>query len=117
MPPIPERYRFLIALGLLVLTLVGLLILLVRLPPPRGEVRVVRPTPSPTPTELIVHVAGAVAAPGVHRLLPGQRVEDAIRAAGGPAPDADLDRLNLAAPVRDGEQIMGAIMPRRRPMA
>ena len=54
---------------------------------------------------LIVHVAGAVAASGVVELAAGSRVIDAVTAAGGPSPVADLDRLNLAAPVADGERI------------
>lgn len=53
----------------------------------------------------IVHVAGAVARPGIVELPPGSRVHDAIAAAGGGAPGADLDRLNLAAVVVDGQKI------------
>lgn len=56
--------------------------------------------------DLVVHVAGAVAVPGVHRLPPGARVFEAIAAAGGPLPGADVDRLNLAAPLSDGAQIV-----------
>ena len=55
--------------------------------------------------ETKVHVAGAVVRPGVHTVGPGARVADAVAAAGGPAPDADLDRINLAARVADGERI------------
>lgn len=55
--------------------------------------------------EVVVHVAGAVAAPGVQRLPAGARVVDAVGAAGGAAPDADLGRINLAAPLVDGQQI------------
>lgn len=54
---------------------------------------------------LLVHVAGAVSAPGVVRLTPGARAIDAIEAAGGPLPDSDLDALNLAAPVADGVRL------------
>lgn len=54
---------------------------------------------------LVVHVAGAVAAPGLVTLEAGARIADAIGAAGGPAPDAVLDAVNLAAPAVDGEQI------------
>lgn len=54
---------------------------------------------------VLVHVAGAVVAPGVHLLPAGARVHDAIAAAGGPRPEADLDRLNLAAPLADGTQV------------
>lgn len=63
-------------------------------------------TPSPTPEPLRVHVLGAVTAPGVVRLPPGARVEDAITAAGGLTPDARPGDLNLAAPVADGAQVV-----------
>ena len=56
-------------------------------------------------TEVVVHVAGAVVSPGVRRLPPGSRVTDALDAAGGALPDADLPRVNLAAPLVDGQQV------------
>jgi competence protein ComEA len=56
--------------------------------------------------ELTVHVSGEVRTPGVYRLHDGARVADALEAAGGPLPDADLDRLNLARPLADGEQLV-----------
>lgn len=55
--------------------------------------------------ELVVHVAGAVTAPGVQRLPAGSRVVDAVEAAGGAALDADPARVNLAAPLEDGQQV------------
>ncbi len=61
-------------------------------------------------TRLTVHVAGAVVHPGVVLLDPGARVMDAVQQAGGALPEADLDSLNLAQPVRDGEKIT---VPRR----
>jgi competence protein ComEA len=57
-------------------------------------------------SQVVVHVAGAVVHPGVVDLGPGSRVVDAVQAAGGAQPDADLDRLNLAAKLVDGEQIL-----------
>jgi competence protein ComEA len=54
---------------------------------------------------LLVHVVGAVRASGVVELSPGARVRDAVAAAGGPADDADLQQMNLAAPVADGQRI------------
>jgi competence protein ComEA len=57
------------------------------------------------PTTVVVHAAGGVAVPGLHSVPAGSRVADVLAAAGGPAPDADLDRVNLAAPVVDGERV------------
>lgn len=76
--------------------------------------------PRPTPTSpvavtdtgvrasalLTVHVSGPVAVPGIVAVPDGARVADAVAAAGGATPDADLSRLNLAAPVRDGDHIV-----------
>jgi len=59
---------------------------------------------------LYVHAAGAVARPGMYRVLAGGRVADVLDAAGGPAADADLDQVNLAARVSDGERVF---VPRR----
>lgn len=56
--------------------------------------------------EVVVHVAGMVAAPGLYQLPGGSRVADALAAAGGPLPGAALDGLNLARPVTDGEQVV-----------
>ena len=55
---------------------------------------------------LLVHVVGQVLRPGVVRLPPGSRVLDALQAAGGSTSSADLNHLNLARPVADGEQIV-----------
>lgn len=55
--------------------------------------------------ELTVHVTGAVVSPGLYHLPAGSRVWDAIQAAGGGSDDADLEQLNLARPIGDGEQI------------
>src|SRR5690606_32738735 len=68
--------------------------------------------PAPTtPTEVVVAVSGMVHDPGLVRLPPGARVADALAAAGGPLPDADLDHLNLARKVTDGELITVGIPP------
>jgi competence protein ComEA len=61
----------------------------------------------PTATKLlVVDVAGDVRQPGLHSVPAGSRVEDAIVAAGGATRKAQLDAVNLAAPVADGEQIV-----------
>ena len=61
---------------------------------------------APAPVQVvIVQAAGAVAQPGLYRLAPGSRVDDLVHAAGGLAPDADPDRVNLAALLTDGEKV------------
>jgi len=60
----------------------------------------------PPPAGLLVDVSGAVQNPGLYRLPRGDRVYDAIAAAGGLSPDADTTRLpNLAGRLKDGEQV------------
>jgi competence protein ComEA len=54
---------------------------------------------------VVVDVAGKVRRPGLYRLRPGSRVDDAVRAAGGALAGVKLDSLNLAAKVVDGQQI------------
>ena len=61
-------------------------------------------------TELVVDVAGAVVHPGPVRVAHDARVDDAIAAAGGARPDADLERVDRAAPLTDGERVY---VPRR----
>lgn len=62
--------------------------------------------------DLVVHVAGAVRRPGVYRMPVGSRVDDAVGRAGGPAPRAELEAVNLAARLADGQQI---VVPERVP--
>ena len=62
--------------------------------------------PSATAAVVVVHVVGAVRRHGVVRLPVGARAGDAIDAAGGPTKHADLDALNLARVLVDGEQLV-----------
>ena len=64
---------------------------------------------------LTVHVAGAVRDPGVYRLPPGSRVDEAVQRAGGASSRADLTGVNLAAELEDGRQIL--VPERARPGA
>lgn len=58
-----------------------------------------------TPRPLRVYVSGAVRSPDVYTLPADSIVKDALIAAGGPTDDADLDRINLASPVSDGQHV------------
>ena len=58
-----------------------------------------------TPQTITVHVAGAVKNPGVYRLKYGARVNDGVVAAGGATSVANLDVINLATVLNEGEQI------------
>src|SRR4051794_3771267 len=62
--------------------------------------------PSPTPEPIIVYVTGAVQHAGVFKLPPESRMVDAVQAAGGFVEGADLNQVNLAAVVTDGQQIV-----------
>jgi competence protein ComEA len=61
---------------------------------------------APAPTGLLVDVIGAVNHPGLYRMNRGDRVYDAVAAAGGLLPEADPTRLpNMAGRLKDGEQV------------
>lgn len=64
-----------------------------------------QPSSGPQDGLVIIHVAGAVAVPGVVQLPAGSRVHQAVAAAGGGTPSADLNRLNLAALLTDGQKL------------
>ena len=68
------------------------------------------------PTQVVVHVAGAVTSPGVVRLSTGSRVVDAVSAAGGLRADADPDRVNLAAPLTDGQRVVVPVLGQPAPV-
>jgi competence protein ComEA len=74
-------------------------------PPAAGAVKVRRSSP-----EVYVHVTGAVRRPGVYRLPGWARLDAAVKRAGGPARGADVEGVNLAAKVADGQQV---VVPRR----
>jgi competence protein ComEA len=59
----------------------------------------------PGPAMVVVHVTGAVHAPGVWEVASGSRIRDLLAVAGGSRPDADLERINLAAVVADGTRV------------
>jgi competence protein ComEA len=62
--------------------------------------------------DVVVDVAGAVERPGVYRLPAGSRVDDAVKRAGGTTAKAEVESLNLAARLADGQQV---VVPERAP--
>ena len=55
--------------------------------------------------EITIHIIGEVKYPGIVILKSGQRIVDAIEAAGGETEEADLNKLNLAQLLNDGDKI------------
>lgn len=83
--------------------LIGAALILLLTSPPRGtEVPLL---PAPTPRPIVVQVSGAVAVPGLYELDYGSRAQDAVDAAGGATDVANLDALNLARRLDDGDQV------------
>lgn len=56
-------------------------------------------------TKVIVHLSGAVKNPGVYKLTENDRLIDLIKAAGGLTTKADLDQINLAEKLFDGQKL------------
>jgi competence protein ComEA len=113
MSEIPFDRRRVLAVGVVVLVvLVVAAKVLLRparpaVPPP---VRVAAPVGHAAAPRLFVNVVGAVRRPGLYTLKDGSRVADAVIRAGGPTSKAQIELLNLAARIADGEQI---VVPRR----
>lgn len=105
-----ERYRGILFFILVAVALVGIILFqALRREPQNAIVLSSSPSPSPeatpTPHPIRVYISGAVQKPDVYPLAAGSIVKDAMLAAGGPSDDADLDRINLAAPLADGQHI------------
>ena len=99
------------------LVVLGLLLLGSRLLGARSGAAVAPPIPTASSTGptsgaavLVVDVVGAVRRPGLYRVPHGSRIADALARAGGATRKAELELVNLAAPVADGEQV---VVPRR----
>jgi competence protein ComEA len=105
-----DRYRSILFFGLVMAVLAAVLLFQALKPSPQPiMLSTSTPNPSPgatsTPRPLRVYVSGAVQEPDVYALPPESIAKDAVMAAGGPASDADLDRINLASPVADGQHV------------
>ena len=103
-----------LAVGVVAALIGGLVLLFADARSPKGVVVVTperpltderTPDATATPSAIAVYVSGAVDAPGVYELPSDARADDALAAAGGASPDADLERVNLAKRVSDGEHI------------
>jgi competence protein ComEA len=109
-----DRRRVLVAglVLLAVLALGGRLLLRPDRPSVPEPIRVAAsaPTANAPASRPVVHVVGAVRRPGLYRLDEGSRVADAVARAGGTTGKAQLELVNLAAPIADGQQI---VVPRR----
>lgn len=103
------RYRW-VLLGLVAAAVAGAFLFQL-LRPESPAIILSTPTPLPTPEvtatprPLRVYVSGAVQRPDVYTLAPDSIVKDAIVAAGGATDEADLDHINLAMPVSDGQHV------------
>lgn len=97
-----ERYRTPVIALLVGLIVIGGVVFLYRQCALPQSAEIVISPPSP---EIYVNVEGEVVSPGVYMLEDGDRVRDAIEAAGWFTPDADQGAVNLAAPLRDGDHV------------
>jgi competence protein ComEA len=97
-----ERHRWHLVAVLLAVIVAGGAVFLYRMGPSPSSAGIVIVPPSP---EICVYVEGEVVSPGVYVLDDGDRVVDAIEAAGGFTGDADRGAINLAAVLRDGDQV------------
>ena len=98
----PIQKRMLLAMSAVVVVLSIFIVI-------RGNTDEITPAPvvieQVQAPQIFVDVTGAVNTPGVYALTASSRVIDAIKAAGGSAPGADLSTINLARVLADGEQI------------
>ena len=115
--PLLERFKYPIFAVLAVAIVAGVAVLLLKRPEPT-TITVIPPKPTlipsstpvppptPTPGPYLIYVTGAVASPESVVSVPfGSRVVDALSAVGGPRENADLERVNLAQVLKDGDQV------------
>jgi len=99
-----NRHRATIVTSLLAIIAVGVVVLLLRWP----KTTPLTPLPPPTATPertIVVQVSGAVNRPDVYTLRESDRVKEAIAAAGGVTAEANLDAINLAERLQDGQRL------------
>ena len=115
--PLPPRHRLRLSIGAAVVLALVVLSAAVGLGIMRGQAAPVESVPltdagsgngsgAEPSGDLYVHVLGAVEKPGLYVLDLDARLVDALAAAGGTTPDADLTAVNLARVLEDGEQVL-----------
>jgi competence protein ComEA len=112
---LPRHQVLLCGLGIVAVALAGARYLKQEEGQGGGSTAAARPPVKIAPAgsgQVFVHVAGAVRRPGVYRLPGWARLDVAVRRAGGPARGADLEGVNLAAKLADGQQV---VVPRKGP--
>jgi len=108
---ISPRTTLIIFVLIMAMLVVGGVLLLISRPDPvqitiNPPLPTATPAPTDTPEPILVYVTGAVNEPEITVTLPyGSRVADALAAAGGVTDDADMERVNVAGIVHDGDQI------------
>jgi len=80
----------------------GLILLLNKQPKPQA----IKILPTSTNTPIIVHIVGEVLNPGIYEMEEEQRISDLIKCAGDVTENADLEKVNLASIIFDGQQIV-----------
>jgi len=110
--PEPSPRNTIIAFVIVVMALIGGAVLLLSSRPKPVQITINPPVPTATPAPtstfapITVYVTGAVQKPGQTIMLPYRsRVQDAITAAGGMTSEADLQKVNLADFLHDGDQV------------
>ena len=83
----------------------GAVLLIVSRPAP-VTITINPPPSTATPAPMVIYVTGAVNNPDTLVTMPvGSRIADAVQAAGGASPTADLERVDMAALLRDGDTV------------
>ena len=97
-----KRLSLIVLAVAVVAAFAGAVMVIVKLPPKQDGFDITLPSATPSPESASrVYISGAVRFPGVYSVRDGDRLAQVVEAAGGAAPDADLDVVNLAARVKD----------------
>jgi len=99
-----EGHRTLVLSIISLLIVAGLAAVWLRWKEP-APITILPPAPTATPGPIRVYVSGAVTSPDVYSIPPGSIMRDALNAAGGASGEADLNQVNLAQVLRDGDHV------------